>query len=95
MYGSLVHEGQVLDPIMRNFETFLADTQDNVTGTVNVVLSPYQFQVTGIESKFDLMSSAFGAYGEMNKAWTGDDVRGFSKIVSNQTMIHRKVNESN
>ncbi|MEN9729499.1 MAG: Argininosuccinate synthase [Bacteroidota bacterium] len=95
MYGTLLHEGQFLDPIMRNFETFLADTQDNVTGTVNVVLSPYQFQVTGIESKFDLMSSAFGAYGEMNKAWTGDDVRGFSKIVSNQTMIHRKVNEAN
>lgn len=95
MYGTLLHEGQFLEPVMRNFETFLADTQDNVTGTVHVVLSPYQFQVTGIESKFDLMSSAFGAYGEMNKAWSGDDVRGFSKIVSNQTMIHRKVNESN
>jgi argininosuccinate synthase len=93
MYGTLLHEGQFLEPVMRNFETFLADSQGNVTGTVYVTLAPYQFQVTGMESKFDLMSSAFGAYGEMNKAWSGDDVRGFSKIVSNQTMIHRKVNE--
>ncbi|MHA8063850.1 argininosuccinate synthase [Aquirufa aurantiipilula] len=93
MYGSLLHEGQFLEPVMRNFETFLADTQSNVTGTVHVQLNPYQFHILGIESKYDLMSSVFGAYGEMNKAWTGDDVRGFSKIVSNQTMIHRKVNE--
>ena len=93
MYGTLLHEGQFLEPVMRNFETFLADSQGNVTGTVYVTLTPYQFQVTGMESKFDLMSSVFGAYGEMNKAWSGDDVRGFSKIVSNQTMIHRKVNE--
>ncbi|AWL08703.1 argininosuccinate synthase [Aquirufa nivalisilvae] len=93
MYGTLLHEGQFLEPVMRNFETFLADTQSNVTGTVHVQLNPYQFHILGIESKYDLMSSVFGAYGEMNKAWTGDDVRGFSKIVSNQTMIHRKVNE--
>ena len=91
-YGNLLHEGQFLEPVMRNFETFLADTQSRVTGTVYVQLSPYQFQVTGIKSENDLMSSVFGSYGEMNKAWTGDDVRGFSKIVSNQTMIHRKVN---
>jgi argininosuccinate synthase len=91
-YGNLLHEGQFLDPVMRNFETFLSDTQNRVTGTVYVQLSPYQFQVTGIKSENDLMSSAFGSYGEMNKAWTGEDVRGFSKIVSNQTMIHRKVN---
>ncbi|MDF0693045.1 argininosuccinate synthase [Aquirufa ecclesiirivi] len=93
MYGTLLHEGQFLEPVMRNFETFLADTQSNVTGTVHVQLNPYQFHILGIESKYDLMSSVFGAYGEMNKAWSGDDVRGFSKIVSNQTMIHRKVNE--
>lgn len=93
MYGTLLHEGQFLEPVMRNFENFLENTQSNVTGTVTVQLSPYQFHVTGIESKYDLMSSKFGAYGEMNKAWSGDDVRGFSKIVSNQTMIHKLVNE--
>lgn len=92
MYGTLLHEGQFLEPVMRNFETFLSDTQDQVTGSVHVQLAPYHFYILGIESDNDLMSSAFGAYGEMNKAWTGDDVRGYSKIVSNQTMIHRKVN---
>ncbi|MEY4610725.1 MAG: Argininosuccinate synthase [Bacteroidota bacterium] len=92
MYGTLLHEGQFLEPVMRNFETFLSDTQDQVTGTVHVQLAPYHFYILGIESDNDLMSSVFGAYGEMNKAWTGDDVRGYSKIVSNQTMIHRKVN---
>jgi argininosuccinate synthase len=92
MYGTLLHEGQFLEPVMRNFETFLSDTQDQVTGSVHVQLAPYHFYILGIESDNDLMSSAFGAYGEMNKAWTGNDVRGYSKIVSNQTMIHRKVN---
>ena len=94
-YGTLLHEGQFLDPAMRNIETFLADTQTSVTGTVHVQLEPYRFYVLGIESPFDLMSAKFGSYGEMNNAWTGDDVRGFSKILSNQTMIHRKVAESN
>ena len=90
-YGTMLHEGQFLEPVMRNIETFLADTQEFVTGTVDVQLAPYRYFLTGIESPYDLMSPVFGAYGEMNKAWSGDDVRGFSKIVSNQTMIHRKV----
>jgi len=90
-YGTMLHEGQFLEPVMRNFETFLADTQANVTGTVDIHLAPYRYQMIGIESKYDLMSSIFGTYGEMNNSWSGDDVRGFSKIVSNQTMIHRKV----
>lgn len=91
-YGTMVHEGQFLEPVARNIETFLTDTQQNVTGTVHVQLAPYRFYVSGIESDFDLMSAKFGSYGEMNNAWSGDDVRGFSKIVSNQTMIHQKVN---
>ncbi len=94
-YGTMVHEGQFLEPVARNIETFLTDTQQNVTGTVHVQLAPYRFYVSGIKSDFDLMSAKFGSYGEMNNAWTGDDVRGFSKIMSNQTMIHRKVNGIN
>lgn len=90
-YGSLLHKGQFLEPVMRNIETFLADTQSHVTGSVHVHLAPYRFHVVGIESKYDLMSPVFGSYGEMNNAWTGDDVRGFTKIVSNQVMIHQKI----
>ncbi len=91
-YGNLLHEGQYLDPVMRNIETFLQDTQKNVTGKVWVHLSPYNFHVQGIESKHDLMSSAAGQYGEMNNSWTGNDVRGFSKIAAMQNIIYYKVN---
>lgn len=91
-YGTMLHEGQFMDPVMRNIETFLSDTQAHVTGKVHVLLAPYRFQVLGIESAHDLMSSKFGSYGEMNNAWTGDDVRGFSKVASNQVMIYEKIN---
>ena len=33
------------------------------------------------------MNSGFGTYGEMNNAWTGDDVKGFTKILGNQGQI--------
>lgn len=93
-YGNWLHEGQILDPVMRDMEAFFESTQQNVTGTVFLELAPYRFQVTGIESDYDLMSSRFGKYGEMNNGWTGEDVRGFSKIFGNQTMIYHAVKEA-
>jgi argininosuccinate synthase len=92
-YGNWLHEGQFLDPAMRNIEAMFEDTQKNVTGKVFVHLAPYRFQVTGIESRHDLMSAKFGSYGEMNNAWTGEDVKGFTKIFGNQVAIYHKVNE--
>jgi argininosuccinate synthase len=94
-YGNWLHEGQILDPVMRDIEAYLESSQQHVTGQVFVTLMPYRFQVTGIESPYDLMSSKFGKYGEMNSGWSGDDVRGFSKIFGNQTMIWHQVNNSN
>ncbi len=94
-YGNWLHEGQILDPVMRDIEAYLENSQANVTGEVFVQLHPYHFQVIGIESKYDLMSSKFGKYGEMNNGWTGEDVRGFSKIFGNQTSIYHNVKESN
>ncbi|HEX4375459.1 MAG TPA: argininosuccinate synthase domain-containing protein [Puia sp.] len=91
-YGNWLHEGQMLDPTMRNIEKFLEDTQATVNGDVYVTLQPYRFTVTGIESENDLMSSKFGSYGEMNKGWSGDDVKGFAKIFGNQTAIFHKIN---
>ena len=91
-YGMMLHEGQYLDPVMRNIESFLEDTQQNVTGTVTVNLHPYRFELVGIESEYDLMNSSFGQYGEMNKAWTGDDVKGFTKVLANQNKIWHSVN---
>jgi argininosuccinate synthase len=92
-YGNWLHEGQILDPVMRDIEVFLEHSQRNVTGDVYVQLFPYRFQIIGIESPFDLMNAKFGKYGEMNTGWTGDDVRGFSKIFGNQTMIYHQVKE--
>ena len=94
-YGNWLHEGQILDPIMRDIEAFLTNTQQNVTGDVFVQLMPYRFQIIGIESSYDLMSDKFGKYGEMNTGFTGQDVRGFSKIFGNQTGIWHLVKEEN
>jgi len=94
-YGNWLHEGQILDPVMRDIEAFFENSQKNVTGEVFIQLQPYRFQVIGIESKYDLMSSKFGKYGEMNSGWSGEDVRGFSKIFGNQTGIWWAVNDVN
>ena len=91
-YGNWLHEGQFHDPIMRNMEAFFTDTQKTVNGKVFVKLMPYRFLILGIESVNDLMSSRFGSYGEMNEGYTGDDVKGFSKIFGNQVSIWHKVN---
>ncbi|CAN5329301.1 argininosuccinate synthase [soil metagenome] len=92
-YGNWLHEGLFLDPVMRDFEQYFESTQKNVTGEVFVRLSPFLFSIIGIESKHDLMSSKFGSYGEMNNSWTGEDVKGFTKIMSNQMSIYHQVNK--
>lgn len=94
-YGNWLHEGQYLDPVMRNIEAMMKDTQAHVTGKVFVRLQPYRFTVEGIDSAYDLMSAKFGSYGEMNKAWSGDDVKGFIKIFGNQTAIYHHIKEVN
>lgn len=93
-YGMFLHESMYFEAVMRNIETFLEDTQSNVTGTVFIDLHPYRFAIRGIESKYDLMNSEWGQYGEMNSAWSGDDVKGFTKILANSMLLHQKVNGS-
>jgi argininosuccinate synthase len=93
-YGNHLHEGHYLDPVMRNLEAFLASTQEFVSGDVRVLLQPYRFTLLGIISDHDLMSSKFGSYGEMNKGYTGEDVKGFTRILGNQTAIFHKVNSN-
>lgn len=91
-YGNWLHEGLMLDPVMRNIEKFLEDTQTTVSGKVLVTLHPYRFVVTGVDTPHDLMNNRFGAYGEMNNSWSGDDVKGFAKIFGNQVSIYHSVN---
>ena len=92
-YGMFVHEAQFLDPVMRDIETFLESTQRYVTGTVNIRLRPYHYNITGISSPHDLMSSRFAKYGEENLSWSGEDVKGFTNIISNAQRIFYQVNQ--
>lgn len=92
-YGMMLHEGQYLDPVMRNIEEFLVDTQSNISGKVFVRFHPYRFELLGIESPFDQMRSEMGTYGEMNKGWTGEDAKGFTKIISQATKIYYSLNK--
>jgi len=91
-YGMLLHEGQYLEPVMRNIEKFMDDSQKYVNGKVTVKLQPYRFETLGITSEHDLMNARFAKYGEENTAFTGDDVIGFTKIISNQMKIYGAVN---
>ena len=90
-YGMFLHESQYLDPVMRDMEAFLESSQRNVTGTVEITMRPRCFTLVGVESPFDLMKTDFGEYGEVNKAWTADDVKGFTKILGNQMKIYHNV----
>jgi argininosuccinate synthase len=92
-YGTLLHEAQYLDPVMRDFEAFLTSSQARVTGTVFVELRPYHFELLGIESKYDMMQSKVATYGEENNAWDSRDARGFIKIFGNQLKIHASLDD--
>ena len=41
------------------------------------------------------MKTDFGEYGEVNKAWSADDVKGFTKILGNQMKIYHNVQKRN
>jgi argininosuccinate synthase len=93
-YGTHLHEGLFLDPVMRNLEAFLESSQKNVSGDVIVTLQPYHFTLDGIISDYDLMKAEFGSYGEENKGWTADDAKGFIKIYGNQIKLYQSINKS-
>ena len=94
-YGMFLHEAQYLEPVMRDMEAMLVSTQQNVTGEVELILRPRNYTLVGVESSFDLMKTDFGEYGEVNKAWNADDVKGFTKILGNQMKIYFNVQKRN
>lgn len=94
-YGTLLHEAQYLDPVMRDFEAFLTSSQKSVNGKVQVRLQPYIFEVLGINSPNDMMNSPIATYGEDNKAWDSRDAKGFIKIFGNQMKLYYSVNPEN
>lgn len=94
-YGMFLHEAQYLEPVMRDIEQFLQSSQQNVTGTVIIKLRPLSYTLVGVDSSFDLMKTDFGEYGEVNRAWSADDVKGFTKILGNQMKIYYNVQKRN
>jgi argininosuccinate synthase len=94
-YGMFLHEAQYLEPVMRDMEQFLQSSQQNVSGKVIINLRPHSYTLVGVESPFDLMKTDFGEYGEINRAWSADDVKGFTKILGNQMKIFYNVQKRN
>jgi len=92
-YGTHLHEGLFLDPVMRDFEAFLESSQTQVSGHVYVSLKPYHFSIDGVVSENDLMDTDFGTYGEENKRWTADEAKGFIKIYANQSIISQNTHK--
>ena len=90
-----LHEAQYLDPVMRDIEAFLLQSQQQVSGTVFLRLYPRSYTLVGVDSPYDLMKTDFGEYGEVNRAWTADDVKGFTKILGNPMKIFHNVRKRN
>ncbi|MCD8182236.1 MAG: argininosuccinate synthase [Bacteroides sp.] len=81
-YGIFLHESQYLEPVMRDIEAMLTESQRNVNGTAILELRPLGFSTVGVESEDDLVKNKLGEYGEMQKGWTAEDVKGFIKVTS-------------
>lgn len=90
-YGMFLHEAMYSEPVMRDIEKFLEHSQEQVTGKVFVRMRQYHFDLIGVESLHDLMDAGFAEYGEMNNAWTSDDVKGFVKILSMPLRIYNAI----
>lgn len=87
-YGMFLHEAQYLEPVMRDIEAMLESSQENVSGTVEITLHPRTYTLVGVTTDKDLMKTDFGEYGEVNKGWSADDVRGFTRILANPLKIY-------
>lgn len=86
-YGTLLHEAQYFDPVMRNIEAFLDASQETVTGNVTVHLYKGSISVLGAESSHSLFNADIATYGEANTLWDGRDAQGFSKIIGIPSII--------
>ncbi len=87
-YGMFLHESQYLEPVMRDIEAMLAESQRNVNGTVTMQLRPYSFSTVGVVSADDLVKTKLGEYGEMQKGWTAEDAKGFIKVTSTPLRVY-------
>ena len=92
-YGDWVHEGQLLDPVCRDIEALFLQSQERVTGVVNVLFRPGSLFIEGVDSTYSLMAASKGVYGEATGEWTAADALGFSRIVGLTGVFHRRAGE--
>ena len=92
-YGDWVHEGQLLDPVCRDIEALFLQSQERVTGVVNVLFRPGSLFIEGVDSPYSLMAASKGVYGETTGEWTAADALGFSRIVGLTGVFHRRAGE--
>lgn len=91
-YGMFLHEAMYGEPVMRDIEAFLKHSQSTVNGDVSIRLRPYGFDLLGVRSPNDLVGGDFASYGEANRAWTAEDVKGFTRILSIPLQVWESVN---
>ena len=90
LYGELVHEGQLLEPVGRDLEALLASSQRRVDGEVHLLFRTGQLFVEGVSSPNSLLGAGKAAYGESAGDWTSADARGFSRIAAIPGELHAR-----
>ena len=80
-YGERLHEGQYLDPALRDIEALIESSQRHVEGETRVRLDTGRFLVTGVRSPRAL-ASPDAVYGEGTSLWDGEEARAFAKIAA-------------
>ncbi len=89
-YGNFIHEGLYFDPVVKDIEALIDNSQGVVTGDVKIKLHKGNIIVIGVKSPYSLMDKKVATYGEQNLLWTGADATGFNKIYGLQGMLAAK-----
>ena len=91
-YGNFLHEALYFDPVVKDIESLIDNSQKKVTGQVKVKLIKGNIIIVGYKSPYSLMNQKIATYGEENSFWTGQEAAGFSKIYGLQSILAQKAN---
>lgn len=89
-YGSLLHEAQFLDPVMRDIEAYFLSSQSRVTGSATVRLFKGNAVCVACSSPHSMFRTDLARYGETNALWSGRDAEGFGRIASVAALLARE-----
>lgn len=89
-YREYIHKGLSFDPVVKDIEALIDSSQEYVTGEVRMKFYKGSISVVGCRSPYSLKIDSVGAYGEQ-ASWSGEEARGFSKILGLQGTIYNQV----